>query len=116
MDWTGFSSVAVKGVPLLFVVMGLVEWFKLFKKADGSQKFNGNTLLMISLGWGLLVGSGYMISQTRPPAIDWWLIYIYWFGVIVYGLAMGLVASGLFDAVKNLALKIIENVISGQAK
>lgn len=106
MDFASFAKVAVQGVPLLFVVMGVVEYCKKFKNKDGTPKFNGNVILLISMGWGLLIGSGYMITQTRPPAEDWWIIFIYWFGVAIYGIAMGLIASGLFDVIKNIVEKI----------
>lgn len=107
MDFISFAKVAVQGVPLLFVVMGVVEYCKSFKNKDGTPKFTGNTILLISMGWGLIIGSGYMITQTRPPvAGDWWEYFVYWFGVIVYGIAIGLIASGLFDVIKNIVEKI----------
>lgn len=112
MDFISFAKVAVQGVPLLFVIMGVVEWFKRFKKADGSPRFEGNTILIISMVWGLIIGSGYMVTVTRPPAGDWWTVYVYWFGVIVYGIAMGLIASGLYDVIKNIIDKIVSTQIN----
>jgi NhaP-type Na+/H+ or K+/H+ antiporter len=106
MDWSAFTKATVAGIPLLFVVLGLVEWLKKFNKPDGTPKFDGNVILLLSLGLGLLFGGGYMITVTRPPILDLWEIYVYWFAVVVYGLAMGLVASGLYDAVKTMIEKI----------
>lgn len=90
-----YFGAMVKGIPLLFVVVGVVEYIK---KAG----VTGNKLLFASMAVGLLFGGGFVITQERPPLGDWWTTYIYWFGVLVYGVGMGLVASGLFDAVKGL--------------
>jgi hypothetical protein len=106
MDFVQFTNVAVKGVPLLFVVLGMVEWFKSFKKKDGSQAISGNGLLLISLAWGLLVGGGYMLT-LNPPPLRGYDMFVYYFGVAFYGLAMGLIASGIYDVIKNLAQKIL---------
>lgn len=105
MDLISFVKPAVAGVPLVFVIIGFVYWFKQFKHPDGKPLFSGNTLLLVSMGWGLLLGGGYMLSATRPPVGDWWIGYVYWFGVFIYGVAMGIVASGLYSAVKALIEK-----------
>ena len=102
MDFSAFVKPAVAGIPLIFVVLVLVQVCKSLKKADGSQLVTGNWLVVISLVWGLIVGSGYQITQTRPPASDWWLIYGYWFVVMIYGVSMGLLASGFYDLFKDL--------------
>lgn len=94
MDLTSFAKVMVAGVPLLFVVVGLVEWLK-------KLGIEGKTLTAASMGIGLLLGGGYMISQGFPSG------FAAWFAVVVYGLAMGLVASGLYDTAKNILEKII---------
>ena len=101
-----FLDHAVAGVPLLFVVLGIVEWFKSFKGKDGLPLIAGNGLLQLSLFWGLLLGMCFMLSQTRPPIGDWWVVYVYWFAVVFYGLALGLVASGFYDVIKNLVGKL----------
>jgi drug/metabolite transporter (DMT)-like permease len=90
-----YFGAMVSGVPLLLVVMGLVEWFK-------AQGVTGKTLGLVSMAVGLILGGGFMITQTRPPVGDWWTSYVYWFGVIVYGIGLGIVASGLYDIVKKL--------------
>jgi hypothetical protein len=90
-----YFGAMVSGVPLLLVVMGLVEWFK-------AQGVIGKTLGYISMAVGLLLGGGFMVTQTRPPLGDWWTGYVYWFGVVIYGLGMGIVASGLYDLVKKI--------------
>ena len=101
MDLVSFLKPAVAGVPLVFVIMGLVEWLK-------RLGVTGNNILYASMGIGVVIGSGYMVTQTRPPLVDAWIIYVYWFAVIVYGLAMGIVASGLYDVIKNMLKPMVE--------
>ncbi len=109
-DLTQFFEVAAAGVPrLLLVIMGLVEYFKRFKRKDGTQLFTGNVLLLISMAIGLLFGLAWVIFQVRPPGSspDWWPVYVYWFGAGLYGLVLGLVASGLYDVLKDVVLPIL---------
>ena len=78
----------VNGIPLLFVVMGLVELSKSF----GAQ---GKALTAISFGIGLIIGLLYQLSLGMPAD------YAGWFGAAVFGLALGLVASKVYDAMKS---------------
>jgi ABC-type polysaccharide/polyol phosphate export permease len=113
MDFTSFLQAAVKGVPLLFVVFGLVEWAKRLTKPDGSQLITGNGLLVLSLFLGLFFGSGFMVMSERPPlSLDWYVLFVYWFGVGVYGLAIGLVASGLYDLIKGLITQLVTRAVN----
>jgi len=113
LDFTSFLQAAVKGVPLLFVVFGLVEWAKRLTKKDGTQAVTGNGLLVLSLLLGLLFGSGFMIMTERPPeSLDWYVLFVYWFGVGVYGLAIGLVASGLYDFIKGLVSQLVTRAVN----
>ena len=105
MDYSVLTRAAVGGVPLLFVVLGLVEWVKMLRRKDGSQWIDGNWLLLVSLVWGVVVGGGYMLAQGGPPVGDG--VFAYWFTVIIYGLAMGLVASGLYNVAKGLVEKLL---------
>ena len=113
LDFTSFLQAAVKGVPLLFVVFGLVEWAKRLTKKDGTQAINGNGLLVLSLALGLFFGSGFMIMSERPPeSLDWYVLFVYWFGVGVYGIAIGLVSSGLYDLIKGLISKLVTRAVN----
>ena len=85
MDYT---SALVGGVPLILVVIGLVEWFK-------RLGIPGKALPFISMGIGLVFGVAYQYMLT--PLVGFGA----WFGAIVYGLGLGLVASGIYDAVKS---------------
>lgn len=80
----------VAGIPLLFVVIGLVEWFKLFN-------ISGNILRFISMGIGLVIGIGYMLASHGLPTI-----FADWFALVIFGLALGIVASGIFDAGRSI--------------
>lgn len=90
-----YFGAMVKGIPLLLIVAGVVEYIK---KAG----LTGNKLLFASMGVGLVFGGGWVITQERPPLGDAWTIYVYWFGVMVYGVGLGLVASGLFDMIRGI--------------
>jgi len=81
----------VNGVPLIFVVMGLVELIKAF----GVQ---GKALIASSFGIGLVVGLLYQLSLGTPAD------YAGWFGAALFGLALGLVASKVYDAFGNAML------------
>jgi hypothetical protein len=90
-----YFGAMVHGVPLLLAVIGLVEYFK-------RLGVSGNGLLITSMAIGLLLGVGFMVTQARPPVGEWYSAYVYWFGNVVYGIGLGIVASGLFDTVKKL--------------
>ena len=79
-----FKDAVVAGVPLLAFVIGLVQWIKGFG-------LSGNIVKGLSMGVGLVLGIGYQFS-TVPP-VD----FAGWFGATVFGLALGLVASGIYD-------------------
>jgi len=80
----------VNGVPLIFVVMGLVELVKAF----GVQ---GKALTAVSFGVGLAIGLLYQVSLGLPAGFSGW------FGAAVYGLALGITASGVYSAIRNAA-------------
>ena len=82
----------VNGVPLIFVVMGLVELIKSF----GAQ---GKALTAISFGIGLVVGLLYQVSLGLPVG------FAEWFGSAFFALALGLVASKVYDAIASASGK-----------
>lgn len=110
MDIAAYADAAVAGVPLLFVVLGFVEWLKSFKNKQGGQAVNGNWLLLASMFVGLILGGGFMVAKTRPPVGDWWVGYVYWFTTAVYGVGLGIVASGIYNGVKRLIAGLGEKV------
>lgn len=76
----------VNGIPLIFVVMGLVE----LSKVLGAR---GKLLTILSLAIGLALGVLYQLSIAMPASFG------EWFGAVIFGLALGIVASGVYDAI-----------------
>lgn len=83
-----FSQYLVAGVPLLFVVLGLVEFVKSFG-------LKGNVVKIVSIVIGLAFGIGYQLSLSVPIGFSGW------FAVSVFGIALGLVASGIYDVINK---------------
>jgi len=84
-----FSDLTVGGISLVLVVIGLVEFSKKFG-------LSGNWLILLSAILGLVLGVGYKLTSGFP--VD----FTGWFTVIIFGLACGLSATGLYDYSKNL--------------
>lgn len=101
-----FVDAAVSGVPLVLVVFGLTAFIK-------QQGVAGRALLLCALCLGLIFGIGYMVYKTRPPGGDWWVVYGYWFGVFVYGLGLGLLASGVYEGGKAAISSVMGKVLGG---
>jgi hypothetical protein len=78
------TSLLVGGIPLIIVIFGLVE----FSKKLG---LSGNWLLAFSLALGTFFGIAYKLSLAMPAGLA------DWFAVIIFGLALGLIASGIYD-------------------
>ncbi len=85
-----FSQYIVNGVPLIFVVMGLVE----LSKAFGAS---GKLLTGLSMAIGFIFGVLYQVSLGVPVG------FAGWFGACAFGLALGLVASKVYDAIRSAA-------------
>jgi hypothetical protein len=83
----------VNGIPLIFVVMGLVE----LAKAFGAQ---GKLLTGLSFAIGLAIGVLYQLSLFMPAN------FAEWFGAVIFGLALGLVASKVYDAIKSASASV----------
>lgn len=82
---TVYDAATVFGVPLLVFVIGLVQWIKSFG-------LEGKKVRALAMGVSLLLGTGYQFSVNPPTN------FAQWFGVAVFGLGLGLVSSGLYDA------------------
>ena len=81
------STLLVNGLPLSAVVFGLVEFIKSFG-------LRGHWLTIISMLLGLAFGVSYQIANAGLP-----VSFASWFAVAVFGIMLGLVASGLYDFV-----------------
>ena len=82
----------VAGLPLVLVVLGLVEWVKRLGLA-------GKAVVIVSMAIGLALGLAYQVSIAVP--ID----FAGWFSAAVYGIGLGLVASGIYDVGKSILNK-----------
>lgn len=81
-----FSAAIIAGVPIVLVALGLTQWIK-------SLGVPGKAVPVISMLIGLAMGIGYQVSLALP--VD----FAGWFGAAIYGLALGLVSSGIYDAI-----------------
>ena len=79
------STLLVNGLPLSAVVFGLVEFIKSFG-------LRGHWLTIVSMLLGLAFGVSYQIANAGLP-----VSFASWFAVAVFGIMLGLVASGLYD-------------------
>ena len=99
-----FTTAAVAGVPLLWVVLGLVEW------AKGIGLKGETAIRLASMGIGLVFGVCYMVVETAfIDAVGQMTgsgIFGAVFGFIVYGIGLGLLASGIYDVGGSLLEKI----------
>lgn len=108
IDLKIYLTAAAGGVPILFLVFGLVQLLKKLKRPDGTPSLGGNALLLISLTWGILLGTGYMTATTLPPA---GFVWPYWFGVGCYGLGLGFLASLFWDGLKAIAQAAVAKMV-----
>lgn len=78
----------VNGVPLIVVIVGIVEWLK-------RLGISGIALNVASMVIGIVFGVAYRHAQQPiadfPSALN----------AVVYGLALGMAASGVYDAAKS---------------
>jgi hypothetical protein len=95
-----FFTASVLGIPIIFIVVALVGAIKEF----GLQ---GRYLTLTSLGLGLLFGIGYQVSVTPDSLAS----YSFWFGSIIYGLALGYTASKFYDVLSTTMFRQVEKFI-----
>ena len=81
-----FASVVVNGIPLIFVIAGLVAFCK-------TMGLVGKPLTAISLALGVVFGVLYQLSIAMPTT------FAAWFATVMFGLGLGIVTSGLYDLV-----------------
>lgn len=86
-----FTQAVVNGIPLMLIIVGLVEFAKKFG-------LEGKMCVALSMVLGLIFGVLYQLSTASIP-ID----LAGYLSVAIYGLGMGLSASGLYDAVLQRA-------------
>jgi hypothetical protein len=104
------AGASVQGVPLIFVVLGLVQYAK-------KVGIKGNALLYVSMIVGVALGiayQGYVLASAAGPgpatAGAW---YAAVFAMVIYGLLLGIVASGVYDVADGIVTTAVAR-LSGQ--
>lgn len=95
IDISAFTDASIAGVSIVFVVVGLTQWIKGFIAEE--SRYRTTAVRGASMLIGLVFGWGYMVSANGTPAT-----FAQYFGNTVYGIGLGLVASGLYDSGKSL--------------
>ena len=91
MDFTKFFQAIPENAPIVvLVVLGLVTFF-------GKLGLKGNGQLIASLSTGTVFGGAFMIAAIGLPTN-----FGGWFSMVIYGLALGLTASGVYSTGKEL--------------
>lgn len=78
----------VAGIPLVAVVIGLVSWTK-------TLGLSGRMLTVTSMAIGIVLGVGYKLAAGVPTDSGGW------FAAVVFGIMVGLIASGIYDAARG---------------
>jgi len=83
------TNAIVAGIPLMLVVIGLVQY------AKEKMEWKGKGVEVFAIVLGLIFGAAYWAYLGEPgDYVDW----KFWFEALIYGLAVGLVATGLYKA------------------
>lgn len=75
------------GINFLIIVFGLVEFAKKFG-------LEGKVLTGLSMAIGVVMGMFYQLAQRNQLVAEW-------FEMVVFGLAVGLAASGIYDFINK---------------
>ena len=96
LDLTG---ALVAGIPLLIVVIGVVQFVK------EKLLWSGVGVEIFAICFGVVVGFGYQVYSAVQPIL-WNFDFI--FEGLIYGLAVGLVATGIYKAFHKIPVEFIE--------
>ncbi len=80
------------GINFLIIVFGLVEFVKKFG-------LEGKVLTALSMAIGVVMGVLYQLAQRNQLVAEW-------FEILVFGLAVGLAASGIYDFINKRVPKM----------
>ena len=94
-----FQAIPQNATIVVLVVLGLVTYL-------GKLGVKGIYQLVSSMLLGLLFGAGFMIAVLGVPKS-----FAGWFSLLIYGLMLGLVASGIYETGKELGTKIVARVL-----
>ncbi len=90
-----FEAIPENAPIVVMVILGLVTFL-------GKLGVKGIYQLISSMVLGILFGAGFMIAVLGWPAS-----FAGWFSLIIYGLMLGLVASGIYETGKEITNKIV---------
>lgn len=85
-----FGAFQVAGVPLIFIVAAVVQMLK-------DLPWNPLATRWLSVLIGVLLGFGYWLSVNPFPST-----FASWFTVIIFGIALGVLASRIYDVGVNI--------------
>jgi hypothetical protein len=85
-----FGAFQVAGVPLIFIVAAVVQMLK-------DLPWNPLATRWLSVLIGVLLGFGYWLSVNPVPST-----FASWFTVIIFGIALGVLASRIYDVGVNI--------------
>lgn len=83
------TTAVVAGVPLMLVVIGLVQFVK------DKLGWTGAGVEVFAILLGLVLGGVYQAYLAEPALYGGWR---FWFEALIYGLAVGLSATGIYKA------------------
>lgn len=98
-DLSVYLSAVVSGIPIFFIVIGLVEVVK-------SLGVAGKALRGVAVALGLLFGVGYEIATLGLP-----VLFADYFAYAVYGLGLGILSFWTYDLGKGLIDKAVAKYI-----
>jgi hypothetical protein len=84
----------IAGIPLMAVVIGLVQFFKT------KLSWSGVGVEVFAILLGLALGVGYWAYMADPAAMIGWR---FWFEAAIFGLAVGLSATGVYKVGAELS-------------
>lgn len=101
IDLSQYMTAAVGGVPIMFIVMGLVYFSK-------SMGLSGKGLQGAAMAIGLVLGSLYQISALGVPGT-----FADGFAIGLYGLGLGILSFMSYDMAGDLIAKAVAFAMGG---
>jgi hypothetical protein len=92
-----FDTLLVGTIPLMLVIFGLIEFIKSFG-------LSGKILTILSMLLGVVFGLAYQFAVAGIP-----LTFSGWFEIVIFGLAIGLTASGFYKFINTRAPEALKD-------
>jgi hypothetical protein len=94
-----FQAIPENASIVVLVVLGMVTFL-------GKLGVKGIAQLVSSMLLGILFGAGFMIAVLGVPTV-----FAGWFSLLIYGLMLGLVASGIYETGKEITAKVTARIL-----